>query len=111
MHTKIREHLVTLLLVHLKSSPIPIENLEIALGGSTSIDIYPRGWNKTYALKHVDEDNTFFVGDKCHGSGNDRHIYERVKEKGMGAYCVLHPANTLQVIREKILPILGETNG
>ena len=36
--------------------------LTVALGGSTSFDIYPDGWNKTYGLKHYKDKRVFFVG-------------------------------------------------
>ena len=49
----------------------------IALGGSTSLDIYPKGWDKTYALRHYPEHTVFFAGDKCMKGGNDWHIYEK----------------------------------
>lgn len=54
-------------------------NITVALGGSTSFDIYPEGWNKTYGLCHYDGSDIFFVGDKCDPGGNDWHIYEALK--------------------------------
>jgi len=62
-----------------------VKNLEIdvtiKLGGDTSFDIYPTGWDKTYALTHFDEKkwNFWFVGDRCEESGNDYEIYELLK--------------------------------
>ena len=53
-----------------------IEDIELALGGSTSIDIFPRGWDKTYSLRHFPDRECWFVGDSCTGSGNDRAIFE-----------------------------------
>ena len=54
-------------------------DVTVALGGSTSIDIYPTGWDKTYALKHYEGCDIFFVGDKCTPGGNDHQIYEALK--------------------------------
>ncbi len=53
-----------------------IDNIGTALGGSTSIDIYPKGWDKTYCLQHVKtKGNIYFVGDKCKPGGNDFELY------------------------------------
>ena len=104
--------MLTLLRAHLSSSPFPIETIEMSLGGSTSIDIYPLGWNKTYAIRHLDVSKCFFVGDKCFGSGNDRQIYERIKSEGLGAYSVINPQETSLIIKQiqKSLK-LGDKNG
>jgi len=55
-----------------------LEDIVFALGGSTSIDIYPTGWDKTYSLKHFEGETCWFVGDKCTDDGNDRTIYEEL---------------------------------
>ena len=82
------------------------EGIEIKLGGSTSFDIFPRGWDKTYALKHVDGEKCYFIGDKCFGPGNDRQIYERVQKIGLGAYSVSSPDETIKILEDKIIPEL-----
>jgi len=48
------------------------------LGGQTSFDIYPTGWDKSYALQHFDKYNIWFIGDKCTNDGNDRAIYDLI---------------------------------
>ena len=59
--------------------------LSIKIGGATSFDIYPYGWDKTFPLndnKHksdLEDYELFFVGDKCKIGGNDYEIYEHVK--------------------------------
>jgi phosphomannomutase len=55
-----------------------VTDLTITLGGETSFDIYPTGWDKTFALQYFWEDHRdiIFVGDKCKENGNDRTIYE-----------------------------------
>jgi len=45
-----------------------MEKLELKLGGDTSVDIYPKGWDKTYALKHFPDLTVWFVGDRCTGA-------------------------------------------
>lgn len=51
-------------------------NLSASIGGQTSIDIFPKGWDKTYVINHIfDYDVITFIGDKCEGSGNDKELY------------------------------------
>lgn len=54
------------------------------LGGSTSFDIYPQGWDKSYALRWYSGDEVWFVGDRCKIDGNDHEIYEAVKKFNRG---------------------------
>ena len=72
-----------------------------ALGGSTSIDIYPQGWDKTYALQHCADKDVYFTGDKCEPGGNDWHIYEALKGSGK-AFKVQSPEDTIKVIEKLI---------
>ena len=51
-------------------------DVTIALGGSTSLDIYPTGWDKTFALSYYPDHDVYFAGDKCMKGGNDWHLYE-----------------------------------
>ena len=73
----------------------------VALGGSTSFDIYPVGWNKTYGLKHYTGKDVFFVGDRCKPGGNDWHLYESLK-KNNAAWETTCPDNTIEIIDEII---------
>ena len=42
-------------------------DLNMAIGGQISFDVFPKGWDKTYCLQFLDEfDNIFFFGDKTH---------------------------------------------
>jgi len=58
------------------------KRLTVKLGGSTSFDIYPEGWDKSYVLKHFPSDVVWFVGDRCDPMGNDFEIYEALKPFG-----------------------------
>ena len=69
----------------------------VALGGSTSLDIYPRGWDKTYALRHYPEHTVYFTGDKCMKGGNDWHIYEKLASVNR-SFMVESPSDTVQLI-------------
>ena len=53
------------------------KELEATIGGQISIDIYPKGKNKSQILDDL-EDVTFF-GDKCGYGGNDFPIVERLQ--------------------------------
>ena len=73
--------------------------LEISLGGSTSIDIYPAGWDKRYVLKHVHQPDRkiYFVGDRCTGDGNDRLLYEKLLPEKT-AFKTESPSQTKEII-------------
>lgn len=67
--------------------------LECAIGGMISIDIYPAGLNKTFALKHIDSDEEIhFFGDRCAPGGNDYEIYHSPRVTG---HCVTSPSDTI----------------
>ena len=84
-----------------------ISDVTFALGGSTSIDIYPCGWDKTHSLKHYTDEVCWFVGDKCTNSGNDRTIYEKLNKLNR-AFQTTGPKNTLDIIDTIIEKINGE---
>lgn len=91
------------ILAFLKLQLMKLETPLIAkLGGSTSFDIYPVGWDKTYALKHFPNDTVWFVGDRCLPDGNDYEIYEELKQHGR-AYHVNNCEETPKIIDEIIM--------
>ena len=48
--------------------------LHISIGGQISFDVFPKGWDKTYCLRHVEKDGykeIHFFGDKCYQVPND----------------------------------------
>ena len=94
---RFRDHLLR----DMKVADIPVE---VTLGGSTSFDIYPVGWDKTYSLKHFDNMNHWFVGDSCTGVGNDRTLYEAVAQNGCG-FMTDNPEETLAIIDRIIVAI------
>lgn len=74
--------------------------LTAALGGSTSFDIFPDGWDKTYVLNHLEEysEITFF-GDKCTPAGNDYQLYELLKDgKDTQSYEVKSCSHTIEIL-------------
>lgn len=80
-------------------------NLSINLGGETSFDITPKGWDKTFVLKNFKEsDEIWFVGDRCTGTGNDRTLYEAINNiRQDHAIQTTGPKETKKIIENKIL--------
>jgi phosphomannomutase len=81
------------------------QRLSFSMGGHTSIDVYPHGWDKTYALNHFPEDSSFwFVGDRCLvDNGNDKSLYEKLNLLVPGrGYQTDGPNQTLGII-DKII--------
>ena len=77
--------------------------LEAKLGGETSFDIYPKGWDKTFALKHFENYECWFVGDRCGENGNDQTIYERLRVHNR-AFEVQSTKQTMKLIFDEIIP-------
>jgi len=76
-----------------------------ALGGKTSIDIYPHGWDKTFALQYYPGWTVYFVGDACQEGGNDWHIYQALKDLGRNfdrSYWTKSPEDTVNIIDQVI---------
>lgn len=89
----IRKHLRECLRVRLDASGL--HGIDLTLGGSTSIDIFPKGWDKTYALKHLAPGvDSWFWGDKCHPLGNDHALWKALQPAGQ-SFAVETPEDTL----------------
>jgi phosphomannomutase len=51
-------------------------NLQCAIGGEISVDVFPQGWDKTYCLQFLGfYKNIHFFGDKTEPGGNDHALY------------------------------------
>jgi len=79
--------------------------LSIKIGGSTSFDIYPYGWDKTFPLNENLEKSQLtgyellFVGDKCIQGGNDHEIFMYVRNINKNnAFETTGPEETLKII-------------
>lgn len=88
-----------------------VHNVTAKLAGDTSFDIFPEGWDKTYALKHFPETSwdVFFVGDRCRPDGNDFEIYEHLKPIGR-SFETSGPEETIEIIDIHLHRLLGEIN-
>ena len=96
------QNIIRCRLIDRLKSDIPdlIDSFEIRLGGETSIDIFPKGWNKTYALRFYQDHDVHFVGDRCELGGNDHDIYLAVK-KGNG-HKTINTDDTKRIIKNLI---------
>ena len=52
-------------------------DVDFAIGGQISIDIYPKGKDKSQVLDDM-EGEVYFVGDSCQEGGNDYAIYSKL---------------------------------
>mgnify|MGYP003112732973 CR=1 FL=1 len=77
-----------------------LERVVIKMGGDTSFDIYPEGWDKTHAFKIFEKyDKIYFVGDRCGPNGNDKEAYEMAGKLG---FKTKDPEQTIDII-DKII--------
>ena len=78
-----------------------LKNVVIKMGGDTSFDIYPKGWDKTYAFKGFEDyDKIYFVGDRCGPNGNDKEAYELAGDLG---FDTSGPDDTIEIINRIIM--------
>ncbi|PVZ98863.1 hypothetical protein BB558_005129 [Smittium angustum] len=74
--------------------------LKYSIGGEISFDVFPVGWDKTYALRHLKDENfseIHFFGDKTEEGGNDYEIYN---SKEVIGHSVKNPADTIAVLNK-----------
>ncbi|KAK2023945.1 eukaryotic phosphomannomutase [Colletotrichum zoysiae] len=81
--------------------------LTFSVGGQISFDVFPAGWDKTYCLKHLENEakkeggikyeQIHFFGDKTFEGGNDYEIY--VDERTIG-HSVNGPEDTMRIVKE-----------
>ena len=78
------------------------KNLELtySIGGQISFDVFPTGWDKTYCLRHLEDENfdkIYFFGDKAYKGGNDWEIYSDDRTIG---HSVKSPEDTIRQLKE-----------
>lgn len=74
--------------------------LKFSIGGQISFDLFPKGWDKTYCLRFVEDagfDEIHFFGDKTYEGGNDYEIFESDKTIG---HTVASPEDTLRICKD-----------
>ncbi|KAF9258905.1 eukaryotic phosphomannomutase [Marasmius fiardii PR-910] len=78
----------------------PDYGLTYSIGGQISFDVFPNGWDKTYCLKHVEDEGfeeIHFFGDKTQPGGND---YEIFTDKRTIGHTVQAPEDTIRILKE-----------
>ncbi|XP_045476984.1 phosphomannomutase 2 [Harmonia axyridis] len=76
----------------------PDIGLKYSIGGQISFDVFPIGWDKTYCLKHLENEGfgeIHFFGDKTHPGGNDFEIFSDSRTIG---HRVSNPENTKEIL-------------
>lgn len=94
------EHKVRAKFVEALQNEFQGSKLTFALGGQISVDVFPTGWDKTYCLEHVAEENfseIHFFGDKTMPGGNDHEIYNDSRTIG---HHVTSPDDTKQQLKQ-----------
>ena len=82
----------------LKTRPLFHKKTVVKLGGQTSFDIYPLGWDKSYVFKNYKEfEKIYFIGDRCGPMGNDREGFIRAGNNGIQT---LGPDNTIAILSQ-----------
>lgn len=76
-----------------------LPELQFSIGGQISVDIFPKGWDKTYCLPFVESkyQEIHFFGDKTNPGGNDHEIYNDPRVFG---HQVSSPEETLQLLTQ-----------
>jgi len=70
-------------------------DLTYSIGGQISFDLFPKGWDKTFCLSFIGEDEfeeIHFFGDKTFPGGNDYEIFTHPRVIG---HTVTSPEDTI----------------
>ncbi|RXW20669.1 hypothetical protein EST38_g5196 [Candolleomyces aberdarensis] len=97
------KHKVRATFVQVLQQKFPDYGLTFSIGGQISFDVFPNGWDKTYALGRVEDENfeeIHFFGDKTFKGGNDYEIYSDPRTIGHAVTC---PDDTIKLLKELFL--------
>ncbi|KAI1361458.1 eukaryotic phosphomannomutase [Xylaria arbuscula] len=82
-------------------------DLTYSIGGQLSFDVFPTGWDKTYCIRHLENEakkpngieykTIHFFGDKTFKGGNDWEIYTDPRVTG---HSVKDPDETQRILKE-----------
>ena len=79
-------------------------DIDFRIGGQISIDIQPKGFNKSQASKWIRKvygDTIYYFGDKCKEGGNDYDMkLDLEKHENDKFFCVNNPNETIKTLRE-----------
>jgi phosphomannomutase len=76
-----------------------VDGLIINVAGDTSFDIYPVGWDKTYAIQFFKDYDIYFWGDRMEEGGNDYTMHCR---KDVKSFPVEDPEETVVSVKEQL---------
>ncbi|KAF2084208.1 eukaryotic phosphomannomutase [Saccharata proteae CBS 121410] len=92
-----KQHQIRKAFVEALRQNFPDLGLTYSIGGQISFDVFPKGWDKTYCLQHVEAEKDrpdgveyttiHFFGDKTYTGGNDCEIYEDPRTIGHSVTC------------------------
>ena len=93
------EHKIRQTFVEVLKKEFADYGLRYSIGGQISFDVFPLGWDKSFALRFVekDYDEIHFWGDKCYEGGND---YEIWKDERTIGHSVKNPEETVAQLKE-----------
>ena len=101
-----KEHQVRTTMIKKMKEAFPELALTYSIGGMISFDVFPTGWDKTYCLKHVEEEKArsgteyttiHFFGDKAFEGGNDWEIYKDSRTIG---HAIKNPEDTMAELKK-----------
>ena len=93
----IRDHMINLVKSFMCNKNETLGGVSLAKGGQTSVDIFPDGWDKTYAFNHFSKSECTFVGDACNPGQNDYEIFAALQGSA-SSFHVKSPHETLDII-------------
>ncbi|GAA5894222.1 hypothetical protein JCM6882_007605 [Rhodosporidiobolus microsporus] len=95
-----KEHNIRPKFIEELKKQFPDWGLTYSIGGQISFDVFPNGWDKTYALRHIASENfkeIHFFGDKQYPGGND---YELAQHPDTVAHPVSSPSDTIAELKK-----------
>ncbi|KAF5292224.1 hypothetical protein FQA39_LY14039 [Lamprigera yunnana] len=94
------QHHIRKTMIEAIKQEFPNIGLTYSIGGQISFDVFPHGWDKTYCLRHLENEGykeIHFFGDKTDLGGNDYEIFRDSRTVG---HKVLNPNDTkMQLIQ------------
>ena len=94
-----KEHGIRQQMVNALEAEFSEYGLQFAIGGQISIDVFPRGWDKTFCLRHLANESfetVHFFGDRTSPGGND---YELFSHEEVIGHTVTSPEDTISQLR------------
>ncbi|KAI9759429.1 MAG: Phosphomannomutase [Chaenotheca gracillima] len=96
-----KQHGIRTTFVQALKDNFPDLGLTFSIGGQISFDVFPKGWDKTYCLQHIENEaklpggvdykTIHFFGDKTYKGGNDYEIFDDPRTVG---HTVTNPEDT-----------------